>query len=335
MEEEILVKNCVLSIKELLQHPYQSQKEVLESLQRLDHMQLSFDVLKDTQIGRIVKSLRKHSSKQVCAMAKQLVSGWKHLVDEWVKSAKHVAEAASGGTAGSDDSEVLNEYGLPSPPMDDGALLTTQTPSMELSQLLDFMDVDTSAGSGANSPEDDHQCSIIGPKKPCDNAHTLPNADVINNHSQHQSARLDKRSNLGGDETNGKGSAAKLNHEKEREPLLKVCNGTGVIEKNVRKYSIEKRPDTRNNQNTQALKYGACLAASMDDSDYDEKVQATKRKLHEKYEQAENGELDSLNHQAEFISCLTCLVEVQIWNYLLFHIKYLDVCMLDSMIFYS
>eukprot|EP00249_Psilotum_nudum_P020584 c27770_g1_i2 orf=235-1008(-) len=141
MEDEKLVKRAVISIKEVLEDPYQPEKEILDSLQRLNLMQLSVDVLKDTTIGRAVNSLRKHTSKRVRSMAKQLVSGWKELVDEWVKSAEDITASADATVVTAitvcDEPNAINEeYGLPSPPMDEGALFATPAISMEMSQVF-------------------------------------------------------------------------------------------------------------------------------------------------------------------------------------------------------
>ncbi|KAK9949975.1 hypothetical protein M0R45_005482 [Rubus argutus] len=49
-------------------------------------MEISFQELKDADIGRHVSQLRKqHQSEVVRRLAKQLVRKWKGIVDEWVK----------------------------------------------------------------------------------------------------------------------------------------------------------------------------------------------------------------------------------------------------------
>jgi hypothetical protein len=60
-------------------------------------------------------------------MVKRLISGWKELEDEWVKTVVNVVVAAiactlpySASLATTDD-----ENGLPSPPFDVGAFLAT------------------------------------------------------------------------------------------------------------------------------------------------------------------------------------------------------------------
>ncbi|KAJ0561193.1 putative transcription regulator IWS1 family [Helianthus annuus] len=49
-------------------------------------MDLTFTVLKETDIEWNVNRLRKHPSNEVRGLVKQLVRKWKDLVDEWVGS---------------------------------------------------------------------------------------------------------------------------------------------------------------------------------------------------------------------------------------------------------
>ncbi|XP_076888168.1 putative mediator of RNA polymerase II transcription subunit 26c [Bidens hawaiensis] len=76
----------VLRIKEQLEDPHQSDDAVVELLQTLADMDLTFTGLKETDIGRHVNRLRKHPSNEVRNLVKQLVRKWKDLVDEWVGS---------------------------------------------------------------------------------------------------------------------------------------------------------------------------------------------------------------------------------------------------------
>lgn len=143
MDEEILLKRDVLDIKETLQDSYQSEREIYNLLRRLELMHLTFNVLKDTEIGKVVNSLRKHSSTRVVALAKQLVRGWKDFVQVCCKSALDVAAAATAeraDTAGSGSLVVDGEeHGLPFPPMDEAALLEAPTASVEMLQSISNM----------------------------------------------------------------------------------------------------------------------------------------------------------------------------------------------------
>ncbi|XP_059640447.1 probable mediator of RNA polymerase II transcription subunit 26c [Cornus florida] len=75
----------ILRIKEHLEDPDQSEDSVVELLQSLADMDITFKALKETDIGRHVNRLRKHSSNDVRKLVKHLVRKWKDLVDEWVK----------------------------------------------------------------------------------------------------------------------------------------------------------------------------------------------------------------------------------------------------------
>ncbi|KAK6125738.1 hypothetical protein DH2020_040512 [Rehmannia glutinosa] len=75
----------ILSIKEQLEDPDQSEDAVVELLQTLSDMDITFQALKETDIGRHVNRLRKHPSNEVRRLVKQLVRKWKETVDDWVK----------------------------------------------------------------------------------------------------------------------------------------------------------------------------------------------------------------------------------------------------------
>ncbi|XP_019199841.1 PREDICTED: probable mediator of RNA polymerase II transcription subunit 26c isoform X2 [Ipomoea nil] len=75
----------ILEIKEQLEDPEQSEDSVVELLQSLADMDITFQALKETDIGRHVNRLRKHPSNEVRRLVKQLVRKWKETVDKWVK----------------------------------------------------------------------------------------------------------------------------------------------------------------------------------------------------------------------------------------------------------
>ncbi|KAL8477757.1 hypothetical protein ACS0TY_029891 [Phlomoides rotata] len=76
----------ILSIKEQLEDPEQSEDAVVELLQDLSDMDITFQALKETDIGRHVNRLRKHHhSDEVRRLVKLLVRKWKETVDDWVK----------------------------------------------------------------------------------------------------------------------------------------------------------------------------------------------------------------------------------------------------------
>ncbi|KAK9068607.1 hypothetical protein SSX86_012722 [Deinandra increscens subsp. villosa] len=76
----------ILTIKEQLEDPHQNDDDVIELLQTLADMDITFTGLKETDIGRHVNRFRKHPSNEVRSLVKQLVRKWKDLVDEWVGS---------------------------------------------------------------------------------------------------------------------------------------------------------------------------------------------------------------------------------------------------------
>ncbi|KAK3032188.1 hypothetical protein RJ639_035900 [Escallonia herrerae] len=78
-------QTTILRIKEHLEDPDQSEDSLVELLQSLADMEITFKALEETDIGRHVNRLRKHPSNDVRRLVKQLVRRWKELVDEWVR----------------------------------------------------------------------------------------------------------------------------------------------------------------------------------------------------------------------------------------------------------
>ncbi|XP_051140706.1 probable mediator of RNA polymerase II transcription subunit 26c [Andrographis paniculata] len=77
-------QTTIISIKEQLEDPHQSDESIVELLQTLSDMDITFQALKETDIGRYVNQLRKHSSNEVRRLVKHLVRKWKETVGEWV-----------------------------------------------------------------------------------------------------------------------------------------------------------------------------------------------------------------------------------------------------------
>ncbi|XP_028797634.1 probable mediator of RNA polymerase II transcription subunit 26c isoform X1 [Neltuma alba] len=75
----------IQEIKEQLEDQDQPEDYVVELLQNLADMDITFQALKETDIGRHVNRLRKHPSNDVRRLVKLLVRKWKEIVDEWVK----------------------------------------------------------------------------------------------------------------------------------------------------------------------------------------------------------------------------------------------------------
>ncbi|XP_074295531.1 putative mediator of RNA polymerase II transcription subunit 26c [Silene latifolia] len=76
----------IFSIKEQLEDPNQTDDSLVDLLQTLADMDITFKALKETDIGRHVNRLRKHPLNDVRQLVKLLVRKWKDLVDEWVRS---------------------------------------------------------------------------------------------------------------------------------------------------------------------------------------------------------------------------------------------------------
>lgn len=140
----------VLRIKESLENSEDEPDSALfDSLRRLQIMDLSVEVLKATEIGKSVNALRRHGSKQIRQLAKTLVDGWVVMVDEWMNATATIANEGTPESMKKSDL-VDEEEGLPSPPLDEGFLFAPQNISMELSQFFDGMDDD---GNPQNSGE--------------------------------------------------------------------------------------------------------------------------------------------------------------------------------------
>ncbi|KAK3147160.1 hypothetical protein QOZ80_3BG0278860 [Eleusine coracana subsp. coracana] len=124
-----------------------SEAELLELLGRLRQLEFTVDAILATEIGRAVKTLRKHSSKQIRQLVRTLIEGWKAMVDEWTNNGNFIADH----TPQSVDTSCLEEEecGLPSPPMDEAALFATPCTSMGLSEFFNDMDDDGNIRSDA------------------------------------------------------------------------------------------------------------------------------------------------------------------------------------------
>ncbi|CAM8884005.1 unnamed protein product [Rhodiola kirilowii] len=85
----------ILDIKDQLEDVDQSEEAVVDLLQSLADMDITFKALKETDIGRHVNRLRKHPSNEVRRLVKHLVRKWKDLVDEWVRVNSKAGEVAA------------------------------------------------------------------------------------------------------------------------------------------------------------------------------------------------------------------------------------------------
>ncbi|XP_068658151.1 probable mediator of RNA polymerase II transcription subunit 26b [Aristolochia californica] len=142
IEEKSLTVAEVFRIKDTLSnHEEESDSVLFESLRRLQLMELSVGTLKITEIGKAVNGVRKHRAKQIRQLARTVIDEWKATVDEWVIAATAITAGNYFNDGDSPDS-VNPSVGLPSPPLDEGIFLSTQTSSIELSQFFEGMDDD-------------------------------------------------------------------------------------------------------------------------------------------------------------------------------------------------
>jgi hypothetical protein len=165
MEEEDRQIQEINQIKMKITDLVLDDEELLELLCKLQKMQISVEALKETEIGKEVNGLRKHSSKHISSLSKVLVREWKDLVDDWVKSAGDIAVAALAGSSSDSTQDDPGESGLPSPPLEPGALLAAvHPPSGELFQLFDEdWDDELFTGTGTSPPPYDGGRAHIQP----------------------------------------------------------------------------------------------------------------------------------------------------------------------------
>lgn len=280
IEEESQVVGEVLRIKEILHNSRDESDSVLfESLRRLQLMALTVDTLKATEIGKAVNGLRKHGSKQIRHLARTLIEGWKDLVDEWVNATKAIAE----GTPDSVNPSVVDEEeGLPSPPLDELAFFAGPSAGIELSQFFDGMDDfgnPRNSGEFIKNRESGRKPSVenqnIAKRK--QQTPNEPNVLAKDNNSlqmkrQEAVVRPNKPSNKPSSTNSGPGRPLKQNMGQ------KVDNESKLQQKSD-KAAINKKP--LNSQHNK-LK-------SPDEDAVQVKLEATKRKLQESYQLAENA----------------------------------------------
>ncbi|KAJ6777180.1 MEDIATOR OF RNA polymerase II TRANSCRIPTION SUBUNIT 26C-RELATED [Salix koriyanagi] len=78
------------------------EDSLVDLLQSLADMDITFQALQETDIGRHVNRLRKHPSNDVKRLVKQLVRKWKEIVDDWVRLNAQGERASSGLMADGD-----------------------------------------------------------------------------------------------------------------------------------------------------------------------------------------------------------------------------------------
>ncbi|KAI9121065.1 hypothetical protein K1719_008098 [Acacia pycnantha] len=264
IEEESLMAGEVLRIKEILHNSKEEPDSVLfESLRRLQLLALTVDLLKGTEIGKAVNPLRKHGSKEIRQLARTLIVGWKAMVDEWVKSTAAITTSAEGTPDSVNPSVVDEEEGLPSPPLDEMALLAAPPGPMEFSQFFDGVDDE---GNFQQSGEFIKTHEHI--RKPMDSQNIVKRKPQASSESKESKCHQTK------------------NNEVAMRQSKPVCTDSG----------LGRPPKSRlqQKQETSAIPKRSLVAQQdkfkcSDDVSVQAKLEATKRKLHESYQQAENA----------------------------------------------
>ncbi|TKY53428.1 mediator of RNA polymerase II transcription subunit 26b [Spatholobus suberectus] len=276
IEEESQYVEEVFRIKDvLLNYEEESDSVLFDSLRRLQLMELTVDLLKATEIGKAVNPLRKHGSRDICQLARTLIDGWKEMVDEWVKATTAIAVGSEGTPDSVNPSVVDDEEGLPSPPMDEGALFAAPTGSMELSQFFDGMDDDGNPRhSGEFIKNREHRRPALnsqntGKRKP----QASNEANIIARDSKGQQAKKNEaavRLNKPVTADSGPGRPPKSTMQKKG-------NIEQKMQQNIVKSAIPKNPHVHQLDKFQGSDNAAVQV----------KLEATKRKLQERYQQAE------------------------------------------------
>ncbi|XP_077218628.1 putative mediator of RNA polymerase II transcription subunit 26b [Tasmannia lanceolata] len=262
IEEESQIFGEVQRIKGVLCNSQDESDSVLfESLRRLQLMALSVEILKATEIGKAVNGMRKHGSKQIRNLARTLIDGWKDMVDQWVDAAAAIAK----GSPDSVNPSIVDEEGLPSPPLDEGAFLTT---SIELSQFFDGMDDD---GNPRNGGEFDKNCE--NRRKPMSENKNFERKPQ--NPREANLLKEDKNQLRKQEDSNKQTKASNPDWGPGRPPKLssehKANKDTIVPIQNIPPSSIQ---DKSKNSDELSVRV---------------KLEAAKRKLQEGYQQAENA----------------------------------------------
>ncbi|GMI79618.1 hypothetical protein like AT5G05140 [Hibiscus trionum] len=282
IEQESMIVGEVFRIKEIL-HNYQDESDsvLFESLRKLQLMALTVDILEATGIGKAVNRVRKHSSKQIRSLAQTLIDGWKELVDEWVNATKAVAGVTpeSVNPSVGDEVEVQdddNDIEFPFPPFDVGALFATQPTSMELSQFFDGMDEDGNPGNSVEVVNNRNNG-----RKPSEENHNFSKQKPQTSSETNLLTKDDKRQQM-----------------KRQEPVAKPNNklsSTNVGSGRPPKHNIEQKAydESKLVQKPDMMAAPKKPLRDQQDklkaSDEEQKLEATKRKLQERYQQVENA----------------------------------------------
>ncbi|KAI7734850.1 hypothetical protein M8C21_025478 [Ambrosia artemisiifolia] len=255
IEQESQTFGEVMRIKETVDNsPDESASVLCNSLRKLQLMSISVETLKATEIGKSVNVLRKHGSKDVRQIARTLIEVWKDMVAEWVSATEKMT--VSENTPESMNPSVLDEEeGLPSPPLDDIAFLNPHSISLELSEKF-FDDVDDFGNPRRNENRNNRKPPAV---------------------EQHNDTKWKQQKPLNGTTKVSKPTMVKP-PVVDSTPGRRMNLNTDCKLQNPENPILPKRPAVPQQRKPMSL----------DGETEQDKLEATKRKLQERYQQAEN-----------------------------------------------
>ncbi|KAK4481777.1 hypothetical protein RD792_012688 [Penstemon davidsonii] len=278
IEEESQYLSDVLRIKEIIDNSENESEGLLfDSLRKLQLMPFSVETLKATEIGKSVNSLRKHGSKDIRKLVRILIEDWKAMVDAWVSATAAIAGAEvtpQSVKTSLDEEDEEEEEGLPSPPLDEGAFFATPT-SMELSQFFDGMDDDGNPRNSGEFNKNRHNGRRSNfektgiPKLKLESPNGCSNPPPKNNKPEQKKAILKPSRPVGG--VSGPGRP---------KPMVQTkANNDIKVQQKPDKGTVQKKPvlpqkEKLNSNNETSVRMN---------------LEAAKRKLQERYQEAENA----------------------------------------------
>ncbi|KAI3667102.1 hypothetical protein L6452_42148 [Arctium lappa] len=271
MEQESKTFDEVMRIKEIIDNsPDESLTALCNSLTKLQLMAISVETLKATEIGKSVNALRKHASNDVRQIARSLIEVWKDMVDEWVNATTKIA--VSEATPESMNPSVLDEEdGLPSPPLDDLSFLNPHSMSLELSEFFDGMDdygnprksgeFNKNRDNGGKPPVGKQNVSKWKQQKPLNEQTMIPKEGT--------DPFLTKQPTF---------------IKPRKPPIANSSPGRRMKPNMERKLQNPEKPNLPKRPIAPHIK-----PRSSDEETVQDKLEVTKRKLQERYQQAENA----------------------------------------------
>nr|XP_002730579.1 PREDICTED: transcription elongation factor A N-terminal and central domain-containing protein 2-like [Saccoglossus kowalevskii] len=91
--QRVVVVEDILRMKAVLELENQTEENLLKALQELRQKTPSREILSSTKIGHTLNTIRKHSSKEVAALAKDIRNDWKKFIKD--RSDKGIIEVRS------------------------------------------------------------------------------------------------------------------------------------------------------------------------------------------------------------------------------------------------